>query len=132
MFSTLNAFGLPDTSDAHEFVQEVYSRAPRKHKQKADASRKQTEKESKALRAQKYSFVLEDDASVSTDVAPVKKSKKRTEERTLRKREYDGKEWESDACVMSDWFGVYSIDHAINAGLDLEMPVSTPFWSNYI
>ncbi|KAL1692869.1 pre-mRNA splicing factor [Schizophyllum commune] len=96
LFSTLNAFGLPDTSDAHEFVQEVYSRAPRKHKQKADASRKQTEKESKALRAQKYSFVLEDDASVSTDVAPVKKSKKRTEERTLRKREYDGKEWESD------------------------------------
>ncbi|KAL1736628.1 pre-mRNA splicing factor [Schizophyllum commune] len=96
LFSTLNAFGLPDTSDAHEFVQEVYSRAPRKHKQKADASRKQTEKESKALRTQKYSFVLEDDASVSADVAPVKKSKKRTEERTLRKREYDGKEWESD------------------------------------
>ena len=32
------------------------------------------------------------------------------------------KEWGSDALVMSDWFGVYSIDHAINAGLDLEMP----------
>ncbi|KAI0087212.1 beta-glucosidase [Irpex rosettiformis] len=32
------------------------------------------------------------------------------------------KEWGSDAAVMSDWFGVYSIDHAINAGLDLEMP----------
>ncbi|KAI0697103.1 beta-glucosidase [Cerioporus squamosus] len=32
------------------------------------------------------------------------------------------KEWGSDATVMSDWFGVYSIDHAINAGLDLEMP----------
>ncbi|KAL6308522.1 beta-glucosidase [Sparassis latifolia] len=31
-------------------------------------------------------------------------------------------EWGSDATVMSDWFGVYSIDHAINAGLDLEMP----------
>ncbi|EPS94698.1 hypothetical protein FOMPIDRAFT_80649 [Fomitopsis schrenkii] len=31
-------------------------------------------------------------------------------------------EWGSDALVMSDWFGVYSIDHAINAGLDLEMP----------
>jgi beta-glucosidase len=24
--------------------------------------------------------------------------------------------------VMSDWYGVYSIDLAINAGLDLEMP----------
>jgi beta-glucosidase len=23
---------------------------------------------------------------------------------------------------MSDWFGTYSIDHALNAGLDLEMP----------
>lgn len=23
---------------------------------------------------------------------------------------------------MSDWFGVYSIDHALNSGLDLEMP----------
>jgi beta-glucosidase len=23
---------------------------------------------------------------------------------------------------MSDWTGVYSIDHSINAGLDLEMP----------
>lgn len=32
------------------------------------------------------------------------------------------REWGSDAAVMSDWFGVYSIDHAINAGLDLEMP----------
>ncbi|TFK81890.1 glycoside hydrolase family 3 protein, partial [Polyporus arcularius HHB13444] len=32
------------------------------------------------------------------------------------------KEWGSNATVMSDWFGVYSIDHAINAGLDLEMP----------
>ncbi|KAI0355239.1 beta-glucosidase [Trametes cingulata] len=32
------------------------------------------------------------------------------------------KEWGSDAATMSDWFGIYSIDHAINAGLDLEMP----------
>lgn len=53
-------------------------------------------------------------------------------------------EWSSHATIMSDWsvlatydvlvlpshttlcqlyrFGVYSIDHAINAGLDLEMP----------
>ncbi|THH33096.1 hypothetical protein EUX98_g1111 [Antrodiella citrinella] len=31
-------------------------------------------------------------------------------------------EWSSDALIMSDWFGIYSIDHAINAGLDLEMP----------
>ncbi|THH14189.1 hypothetical protein EW146_g6124 [Bondarzewia mesenterica] len=32
------------------------------------------------------------------------------------------KEWGFDGLIMSDWFGVYSVDHAINAGLDLEMP----------
>ncbi|OSD02184.1 glycoside hydrolase family 3 protein [Trametes coccinea BRFM310] len=32
------------------------------------------------------------------------------------------KEWGSDAMTMSDWFGIYSVDHSINAGLDLEMP----------
>ncbi|KAG6825905.1 hypothetical protein H0H92_001914 [Tricholoma furcatifolium] len=32
------------------------------------------------------------------------------------------KEWGYKGMVMSDWFGVYSIDHAIKAGLDLEMP----------
>ncbi|EJF57992.1 beta-glucosidase [Dichomitus squalens LYAD-421 SS1] len=31
-------------------------------------------------------------------------------------------EWGTDALIMSDWFGIYSIDHSINAGLDLEMP----------
>ncbi|EGN96322.1 glycoside hydrolase family 3 protein [Serpula lacrymans var. lacrymans S7.3] len=32
------------------------------------------------------------------------------------------KEWGFDGLIMSDWFGVYSIDHALNSGLDLEMP----------
>ncbi|KAH9857422.1 beta-glucosidase [Lenzites betulinus] len=32
------------------------------------------------------------------------------------------KEWGSDAAIMSDWFGIYSVDHSVNAGLDLEMP----------
>ena len=32
------------------------------------------------------------------------------------------KEWGSNTATMSDWFGIYSIDHSINAGLDLEMP----------
>ncbi|EMD34486.1 glycoside hydrolase family 3 protein [Gelatoporia subvermispora B] len=31
-------------------------------------------------------------------------------------------EWGFDGLVMSDWFGTYSVDLAINAGLDLEMP----------
>ncbi|KAI0068485.1 beta-glucosidase [Artomyces pyxidatus] len=32
------------------------------------------------------------------------------------------KEWGFQGMVMSDWFGMYSVDHGINAGLDLEMP----------
>ncbi|KDQ59962.1 glycoside hydrolase family 3 protein [Jaapia argillacea MUCL 33604] len=32
------------------------------------------------------------------------------------------KEWGFEGMIMSDWFGIYSIDHALNAGLDLEMP----------
>ncbi|KAI6129846.1 glycoside hydrolase family 3 protein [Pisolithus croceorrhizus] len=32
------------------------------------------------------------------------------------------KEWKFDGLIMSDWFGVYCVDHSINAGLDLEMP----------
>ncbi|KAG5651698.1 hypothetical protein H0H81_007757 [Sphagnurus paluster] len=31
-------------------------------------------------------------------------------------------EWQYKGLVMSDWFGVYSIDLSIKAGLDLEMP----------
>ncbi|KAG6332919.1 hypothetical protein ID866_6172 [Astraeus odoratus] len=32
------------------------------------------------------------------------------------------KEWGFDGLIMSDWFGTYSVDLGINAGLDLEMP----------
>ncbi|KAF8963765.1 beta-glucosidase [Flammula alnicola] len=31
-------------------------------------------------------------------------------------------EWKFDGMIMSDWFGTYSVDLALNAGLDLEMP----------
>ncbi|KAH9923997.1 putative beta-glucosidase from glycoside hydrolase family GH3 [Epithele typhae] len=37
------------------------------------------------------------------------------------------KDWGFDGIVMSDWFGTYSVDLAINAGLDLEMP-GPPRW----
>ncbi|CAL1703814.1 unnamed protein product [Somion occarium] len=37
------------------------------------------------------------------------------------------KEWGFDGIVMSDWFGTYSVDLAINAGMDLEMP-GPPRW----
>nr|QNS30905.1 beta-glucosidase [Auricularia heimuer] len=32
------------------------------------------------------------------------------------------KDWGHDGLVMSDWFGTYSLDESIKAGLDLEMP----------
>ena len=32
------------------------------------------------------------------------------------------KEWGFDGMFMSDWFGTYSVDAGINAGVDLEMP----------
>nr|AAG59831.1 beta-glucosidase [Volvariella volvacea] len=31
-------------------------------------------------------------------------------------------EWKYKGLIMSDWFGMYSVDHGIKAGLDLEMP----------
>ncbi|KDN51739.1 hypothetical protein RSAG8_00287, partial [Rhizoctonia solani AG-8 WAC10335] len=37
------------------------------------------------------------------------------------------KEWGFNGLVMSDWFGTYSVDIALNAGLDLEMP-GPPRW----
>ena len=36
-------------------------------------------------------------------------------------------EWKFDGIVMSDWYGTYGVDQALNAGLDLEMP-GPPRW----
>lgn len=40
------------------------------------------------------------------------------------------KEWAFDGLVMSDWYGTYSTDLGINAGLDLEMPGGADTWRN--
>ncbi|KAJ7505498.1 pre-mRNA splicing factor [Mycena galericulata] len=106
LFTALNASGLPDTPDAHEFINEVFKQAPRKHKHKrsaADSSRRQSEKEARAISSQKFGFLLDDDAGPS-DVVPLKKEKRKKEEkdgkdkreRHTRKRDNDEKEWESD------------------------------------
>ncbi|KIY44788.1 pre-mRNA splicing factor, partial [Fistulina hepatica ATCC 64428] len=102
LFSALHASGLPDTTDAHEFVNTVFKQAPRRHKHKhGDSSRKQAEKDTANLLSQKYSFLLDDDAATA-DVVPLKEKRKKSDDRSskkdkhLRKREYDGKEWESD------------------------------------
>ncbi|KAH8825038.1 pre-mRNA splicing factor [Flagelloscypha sp. PMI_526] len=99
LFTSLNAVGLPDTPDAHSFINELYSRVPRKSKKSSSASNKQAEKEAKALRTQKFGFLMEDEASTSAEPVSAKKSsdkKDRRKDRNLRKREHDGKEWESD------------------------------------
>ncbi|KAF8061039.1 glycoside hydrolase family 3 protein [Lyophyllum atratum] len=36
-------------------------------------------------------------------------------------------EWKFEGIVISDWFGTYSVDQSINAGMDLEMP-GPPRW----
>ncbi|KZW03260.1 hypothetical protein EXIGLDRAFT_587914, partial [Exidia glandulosa HHB12029] len=62
LFNLLKGAGLPDSSDAHAFISEVYSRAPRKSKHKhKDAARKQAENEAKSLVNQKFGFILEDE-----------------------------------------------------------------------
>ena len=100
LFSSLNASGLPDTPDAHQFAQEVFSRAPRKskHKKASDSARKQAEQETKALHSQKFGFLLDEDDSGVVEVGGSKRSsgKKEKKERHLRKREGDTREWESD------------------------------------
>lgn len=107
LFASLNASGLPDTPDAHQFINEVFTRVPRKskHKRTSNNANKKAEKEAKALQSQKFGFLLDDEAEGSGVVDMKKKEKRREEkersgkdkkDRHLRKREYDSKEWESD------------------------------------
>jgi len=101
LFTSLNASGLPDTPDAHQFINEVFSRAPRKtkHKKSSNSAHKQAEKEAKALQSQRFGFLLDDEATGS-GVVEVKKDKEKygkdKKDRHIRKRDYDSKEWESD------------------------------------
>lgn len=105
LFSSLAASGLPNTSDAHAFVTELFQRAPRKskHKQKSTAdesARKQAERETRELTAKKYGFLLDEGDSRMDIVQPADKPSKRAgkekQERRLRKRELDNNEWQSD------------------------------------
>ncbi|KAG2060572.1 pre-mRNA splicing factor [Suillus hirtellus] len=113
LFSSLTASGLPNTPDAHVFINELFSRVPRKskHKSSADHTRKQAEKEAKALNARRFEFLLEDEATPGVSELKGKRkegssskekhkedrgSGKEKRERHLRKREHDSREWESD------------------------------------
>ncbi|KAJ3797001.1 pre-mRNA splicing factor [Lentinula aff. detonsa] len=98
LFAALNASGLPDNATAHTFVNEVFQRAPRKHKHK-DSAHRQAEREAKGLRTQKFTYLL-DDEGTSSDIhlKQDKKEKRKADkrEKQIRKRDYDDREWESD------------------------------------
>ncbi|KAH8104519.1 pre-mRNA splicing factor [Cristinia sonorae] len=99
LFSSLHSSGLPDTPRAHQFIQEVYSRAPRKGKHKKVDSAKKAEQDAKALRTQKFDFLLDEDEPSSSGVSELKPGKskgKDKRDRHTRKRESDAREWESD------------------------------------
>ncbi|KAG8714604.1 hypothetical protein FRC09_017444 [Ceratobasidium sp. 395] len=100
---------LPNTPDAHRFVEEVYARAPRKSKSKhaAGDSRRDAEKKIEEMRNKNFGFLLEDDVapvpsgksrSKRKDPEPVKVESKShgKKERHTRKRDADGRDWESD------------------------------------
>jgi pre-mRNA-splicing factor ATP-dependent RNA helicase DHX16 len=104
------ALSLPNTPDAHRFVTEVYGRTPRKSKSKHAPvdSRRDAEKKIEEMRAKNFGFLLEDDVpaapasgksrSKRKDTEPVKDDSKShgRKERHTRKRDADGRDWESD------------------------------------
>ncbi|KAG6333817.1 hypothetical protein ID866_5277, partial [Astraeus odoratus] len=104
LFASLSASGLPNTPDAHSFVNELFIRAPRKskHKHKAvvdESARKQAERDARELSARKYGFLLEDEAKqdvVELREKPAGSVVKEKRGRNVRKREHDGRDWESD------------------------------------
>ncbi|PPR07105.1 hypothetical protein CVT24_010941 [Panaeolus cyanescens] len=104
LLSGLNAVGLPNTPDAHSFVSELYSKAPKRHKRKhgnsGDSARKQAEKDAQALRSQRFSLLLEDEVLKDDEILKKREKGKGKEkekrEKQIRKRDYDEKEWQSD------------------------------------
>jgi pre-mRNA-splicing factor ATP-dependent RNA helicase DHX16 len=101
LFASLTESGLPNTSDAHAFVNELFQRAPRKSKHRqataVDNARKQAERASRELMAKNYGFVLDErDSGADAVESADKPSRRAGKERRPRKRELDSKQWESD------------------------------------
>ncbi|KAG8891724.1 hypothetical protein FRC01_014546, partial [Tulasnella sp. 417] len=113
LFHALTSHGLPNTPEAQNFVTEVYSQAPRKHKAKKAADTHHKVESNKDLLAKKFSLLLDDDpgavevrskskgkskatASSEKERETDRSSKKERKERHTRKRETDANAWESD------------------------------------
>lgn len=116
LYSSLAANGLPATSDAQAFVDQLYGLVPHKQKTKHDHRKKDVVGQGPLVN-QQYSLMLEDDEDGASERKKKKrdKGKERAREetsvkveqserdekarrphRSIRKRENDGKQWESD------------------------------------
>lgn len=121
LYTSLAANGLPATSDAQAFVEQLYGLVPHKQKSKHDHRKKDVVGQGPLVN-QQYSLMLEDDEDVRSSERKKKKKDKgkerakeeksvkveppvaterdekerRPHQRSIRKRETDGKEWESD------------------------------------
>ncbi len=103
LFTSLQASGLPNTSEAHAFTRAIYSKVPRrfKHRDSArDSARRQAEKEAAQLKSKKFSFILDEDERTSAPYqGPPHSSRGKDsdkKQRRPRKRDTDGRDWESD------------------------------------
>ncbi|KAK7441338.1 hypothetical protein VKT23_016585 [Stygiomarasmius scandens] len=71
-----SSISLPDTPNAHTFINKVFQWAPRKHKHKPSRdSLRQAEKEAKALWSQKFGLLPDEDDSVDVSVGSKEKWK---------------------------------------------------------
>lgn len=102
LFSTLNAYGLPDNSTSHAFVNEVCSRVPKKSRRTSKENAPKGEQET-SLSSQKY--LLIEDEDIVDRLAPLVKhtGKKQSRKdklvkavRRTRKRDKDDYQWEGD------------------------------------
>ncbi len=117
LYHSLSANGLPNTSEAQAFVTQLHSLAPHKHKTKAAKAEKARER-NPLLSNQKYALIMGDEEMDDEAGSERKKKKSKKDKgkevikgevedrsskkasgsssRAIRKRETDGKEWESD------------------------------------
>jgi len=101
LFTALHASGLPDTPDAHQFTAEVFERAPRKtrHKNSTQKSKRQPEIQAPEISLQfpivAQGVPVEGDTKIRNQTESLK-GREKLGRRHTRKRDFDGKEWESD------------------------------------
>ena len=89
---------LPQTTEAQQFIDNLFDRVPRKKSQKDETylKRKREEKEAKEALAKSKSYKLILDDFEDVEEPSSKKSKKSKKDKSLRKKEKSNNAWESD------------------------------------